>query len=54
MQEVDRQMQQTPLPDWKVYLKWQLLNSFANSLSDPFVEENFCLQRQISCRHNRD
>jgi endothelin-converting enzyme/putative endopeptidase len=41
MQEVDRQMQQTPLPDWKVYLKWQLLNSFANSLSDPFVEENF-------------
>ncbi len=41
MQEVDRQMQQAPLPDWKVYLKWQLLNSFANSLSDPFVEENF-------------
>jgi putative endopeptidase len=41
MQEVDRQMQQTPLADWKVYLKWQLLNSVANSLSAPFVEENF-------------
>ncbi len=41
MQEVDRQMQQTPLPDWKVYLKWQLLDSVANSLSAPFVEENF-------------
>jgi endothelin-converting enzyme/putative endopeptidase len=41
MQEVDRQMQQTSLTDWKVYLKWQLLNSMANSLSAPFVEENF-------------
>ena len=41
MQEVDRQMQQTPLADWKVYLKWQLLDSTANFLSAPFVEENF-------------
>jgi putative endopeptidase len=39
--EVDRQMQQTPLADWKVYLKWQLLTSVANSLSTPFVEESF-------------
>ena len=41
VQEVDRQMQQTPLADWKVYLKWRLLDSTANSLSAPFVEENF-------------
>jgi putative endopeptidase len=41
MQELDRQIQQTPLADWKVYLKWQLLDSTANSLSTPFVEENF-------------
>ena len=41
IQEVDRQMQQTSLADWKVYLKWQLLNSTANSLSTPFVEEDF-------------
>lgn len=41
MQEVDRQMQQTPLADWKVYLKWHLLNSTASSLSAPFVEEDF-------------
>ncbi len=41
IQEVDRQMQQTPLADWKVYLKWQLLDSVSNSLSAPFVEENF-------------
>ena len=41
MQEVDRQMQQTTLADWKTYLKWHLLNSVANSLSTPFVEEEF-------------
>ena len=41
MQEVDRQMQQTPLANWKLYLKWQLLDSVASSLSTPFVEENF-------------
>jgi putative endopeptidase len=41
MQEVDRQIEQTPLADWKVYLKWQLLNSTASSLSAPFVEEDF-------------
>jgi len=41
MQEVDRQMQQAPLADWKVYLKWHLLNSTAGSLSAPFVEEDF-------------
>ena len=41
MQEVDRQMQQTPLADWKTYFKWRLLDSTANNLSAPFVEENF-------------
>jgi len=41
MQEVDRQMQQVPLADWKVYLKWQLLDTVASSLSAPFVEEDF-------------
>ncbi len=41
MQEFDRQLQETSLADWKIYLKWQLLSSVANSLSAPFVEENF-------------
>ena len=50
LQEVDRQMQQTPLADWKVYFKWHLLDSTANSLSAPFVEERFRFQRQISQR----
>ena len=39
--EVDRQMQSTPLADWKTYLKWQLLSSAAPYLSEPLVEESF-------------
>ena len=41
MQEFDRQLQQTSLADWKVYLKWQVLNSTAEALSAPIVEEDF-------------
>jgi len=41
MQEFERQLQQTPLPDWKVYLKWQVLNSTAEALSAPIVQEDF-------------
>lgn len=41
MQEVDRQVEQTSLADWQLYLKWQVLNSVASSLSDPFVDEDF-------------
>jgi putative endopeptidase len=41
MQEVERQLQQTPLAHWKIYLKWRLLNSVAGSLSAPFVDEDF-------------
>jgi putative endopeptidase len=41
MQEVNRQLRQTSLADWKTYLKWQLLHNVASSLSDPFVNENF-------------
>lgn len=41
LQEVDRQLRETPLADWKTYLKWQLLHDSAPILSQPFVEENF-------------
>ena len=41
MQELDRQVHEAPLADWKVYLKWHLLNSTASSLSAPFIEEDF-------------
>ncbi|MGH9638225.1 MAG: M13 family peptidase, partial [Candidatus Angelobacter sp.] len=41
LQDVNRQFLQTPMADWKAYLKWQFLHSSADSLSDPFVNENF-------------
>jgi endothelin-converting enzyme/putative endopeptidase len=41
MRELDRQIHEEPLADWKVYLKWHLLNSTASSLSAAFVEEDF-------------
>ncbi|MGA7687549.1 MAG: M13 family metallopeptidase [Terriglobales bacterium] len=41
MAEFERQIKQTPLADWKVYLKWQLLDSAAGYLSQPFVDEDF-------------
>ena len=34
-------MDQYPVDDWKVYLKWNLLNSSANYMSDDFVNEHF-------------
>ncbi|HEY2390737.1 MAG TPA: M13 family metallopeptidase, partial [Candidatus Angelobacter sp.] len=40
-QEVDKQLRETPMADWKTYLKWQYLHAFADQLSDPFVDENF-------------
>jgi len=41
MQEVERQLRETPLQDWQVYLRWQLLHSTADTLPDDFVNENF-------------
>ena len=34
-------VQETPLPVWKSYLKWQLLHSFAPYLPKAYVDENF-------------
>jgi endothelin-converting enzyme/putative endopeptidase len=41
LQQVDHELATTPLTQWKAYLQWQVLNSAADSLSQPFVEENF-------------
>jgi putative endopeptidase len=39
--EVERQLKETPIADWKVYLEWHLVNAAATSLSQPFVDQNF-------------
>jgi endothelin-converting enzyme/putative endopeptidase len=41
LQEVERQFASTPLADWRIYLRWQVLNNFANNLSQPFVDRSF-------------
>jgi endothelin-converting enzyme/putative endopeptidase len=41
MQEFDRQLQQNSLANWRVYLKWQILNSVPDALSAPIEEEDF-------------
>jgi putative endopeptidase len=37
----NRLLTQIPLPTWKAYFRWRLLNSFAPYLSKSFVDENF-------------
>jgi endothelin-converting enzyme/putative endopeptidase len=46
MGELDRQMQQTSLADWKTYFKWNVLNTAAPYLSDAFVEEDFAFNQK--------
>ncbi len=38
---VNREMQATPLPGWKAYLRWKLLNDAAPRLSKAFVDADF-------------
>ncbi|MFY9673474.1 MAG: M13 family metallopeptidase [Terriglobales bacterium] len=41
MQALDRQLVDTPLADWKIYLEWHLLDSAASALPTGFVNANF-------------
>ncbi len=41
VQVFNRELTAEPVAQWKVYLKWHLLNSAAPSLSDEFVKEDF-------------
>jgi predicted metalloendopeptidase len=37
----DKILTDTPIDDWKVYLRWQLVNAASNTLSSKFVQESF-------------
>ena len=39
--EVGRLLRTTPIEDWKAYLQWQLLHTYATYLSKPIDNENF-------------
>ena len=44
--EVERQLLSTPIPAWKIYLRWQLLNSEATALPQTFVDARFSFYGQ--------
>jgi len=46
--EFDRLLKEVSISDWKVYLRWHLIQSFAPFLSDPFVKENFKMASQLT------
>lgn len=39
--QVDAQLKETPLADWKTYLRWHLVHAAAPALSSKFVDEDF-------------
>jgi putative endopeptidase len=39
--EMNKQLTEEPLQNWKTYLSFELVNSYSPYLSDPFVQENF-------------
>jgi putative endopeptidase len=41
-------LQSVPLDDWKTYLRWHLLDSFASYLSKPFVDQNFIMSSTLT------
>jgi putative endopeptidase len=46
LQEVNQQIEKESLDNWKIYLKWQFLNTAAAYLSDPLVTEDWKFYRQ--------
>lgn len=38
---LDNQLKTVSLEDWKTYLRWHVIDSFASYLSKPFVDQNF-------------
>lgn len=44
IQEVDAMMKSVQLDAWKTYLRWALVNAYADTLSTPFVEQNFAFK----------
>lgn len=47
VKELDKQIKANKVDDWKVYLKWNLLNLAGNVLSNDFAMEDFHFNNQI-------
>ena len=43
-----KDLRSVPLDQWKVYLRWRLIDAFAPYLSKPFVDEDFRMQSALT------
>jgi putative endopeptidase len=43
-----KDLRSVPLDEWKVYLRWRLIDAFAPYLSQPFVDENFRMESVVT------
>ncbi|MDR0793015.1 MAG: M13 family metallopeptidase [Chitinophagaceae bacterium] len=48
LKTVNTMLTETPLADWKCYIRWNLLKNTAPSLSTPFVKANFAFESVLS------
>jgi len=45
---MNAQLKNTSLDDWKIYLRWHLIQATAPFLSQPFVDESFALSQKLT------
>lgn len=46
--DMSQQLTTVSLDDWKTYLRWHLIDSFASYLSSPFVAQNFKMVSELT------
>ena len=46
-ESMSRDLKAVPISDWKIYLRWHLVNSAAPWLSQPFVDEDFNFKGRV-------
>lgn len=46
--ELNTQLKNISLEDWKIYLRWHLIDAFAPYLSQPFEQENFRMTSMLT------
>lgn len=48
MQKFNAQLAAVPVADWKTWLRWRLIDSAADSLSKPFVDQDFAFNTVLT------
>ncbi|BCA94258.1 metallopeptidase [Legionella antarctica] len=46
--EANKLLKTIPIDEWRIYLRWHLIDAFASYLSKPFVDQNFKMVTAIS------